>query len=190
MKDIWAYDPDICDGEIWKPIDGYEDAYEVSNFGRVRRKTYVLIKGKREKGGYRRVKLSSNGREKSFLVHRLVAAAFIQNPLHLPCVNHKDEHPENNRASNLEWCTHEHNMNWGTRNKRISEHSANKRAVICVDMETGEKKRFPSISSASKAVAGKTIGGSSISEAACGMRKSAYGKYWFYEKEESDADDS
>ena len=48
------------------------------------------------------------------IVHRLVAEAFIPNPEGLPHINHKDENPKNNRASNLEWCTQQYNCNYGT----------------------------------------------------------------------------
>lgn len=186
MKDIYAYNPDICDGdELWKPVAGYEDLYEVSNHGRVRRKVWKILKSKTEKGGYQRINLCKNGIQKPFLIHRLVAEAFVPNPNNHTIVNHIDERPQNNRADNLEWCTEKHNSNWGTRNQRISVHSANRSAVIATDIKTGEKHFYRSISEAGKAVTGKSVGGSSISEAAKGIRRSAYGKYWSYAKEEA-----
>lgn len=51
---------------------------------------------------------------KDFQIHRLVAEAFILNPLHLPEVNHKDEDKKNNCVMNLEWCSHKYNSNYGT----------------------------------------------------------------------------
>lgn len=42
---------------------------------------------------------------RSLSVHRLVAEAFIPNPMSLPIVNHKDENKVNNSVDNLEWCT-------------------------------------------------------------------------------------
>lgn len=54
-------------------------------------------------------------------IHRLVAQAFIPNPDNLPCVNHKDENPNNNNVDNLEWCTQKYNCNYGTRVDRIME---------------------------------------------------------------------
>ena len=186
MSDLYLYNPDICDGdEIWKPVAGYEDLYEVSNLGRVRRKAWQIVKGKAEKGEYRRVKLCKDGEEKQFLVHRLVAEAFVPNPNSLTIVNHKDERPSNNRADNLEWCTYKHNSNWGTRNERISSRSANVSSVIATDIATGEETVYRSISEAAKSVTGKSSGGGSISEAAQGIRKTAYGKRWRYAKERS-----
>ncbi len=182
MKDLSLYDPEICDGEEWKPVVGYEGLYEVSNYGRVRRLKWQLVKPKKEHCGHMRINLYRRGEKKPVLVHRLVAEAFIPNPNNYPVINHKDERPANNRVENLEWCTHKHNANWGTRNKRISENSANKSAVISIDKKTGEKKHYPSISAACKALGVSCS--SSISEAASGMRKSAYGKRWIYAEDD------
>ena len=112
--------------EEWRDIKGYEGKYQVSNLGRV--KSLGNNKSKKEKilkhinsCGYSNVNLYKNGKKKPFLVHRLVAMHFIENPNNYSQVNHKDENPTNNRVDNLEWCTHEYNLNYGTRNKRTSE---------------------------------------------------------------------
>ena len=117
--------------EEWKDIDGYEGYYQVSNFGRVKsldryvkdtkRNCFNFVKGRimspssADKKHYMEVNLSKNNKVTHYLVHRLVAQAFIPNPNNLPQVNHKDENRENNRADNLEWCTAEYNTNYGTR---------------------------------------------------------------------------
>ena len=169
--------------EIWKPISGYEGLYEVSNYGRIRRLTWKILNGTKHVGEYRRITLTKDKETKSFLVHRLVADAFISNPENLPIINHKDEHPENNCVENLEWCTQKHNMNWGTIHQRLSDNSQNKHAVISIDINTLEKKYYPSISCAFRDVTGKQGHSGSISEAASGKRKSAYGKFWMYASE-------
>ena len=68
-----------------------------------------------DKKHYMEVNLSKNNKVTHYLIHRLVAQAFIPNPNNLPQVNHKDENRENNRVDNLEWCTAEYNTNYGTR---------------------------------------------------------------------------
>ncbi len=180
MKNIPYYAPEICDGEEeWRPVVGYEGLYEVSNYGRVRRKTWKLLHGTDFKG-YRRIKLQKDGETKSFLVHRLVAEAFIPNKNGCKIINHLDENPSNNCSNNLEWCTQKHNMNWGTLKEREKQNSPLRKRVMSIDRKTGEKEYFNSISEAYGAVAPNKKRGGSISEAVNGIRKSAYGRYWFY----------
>ena len=114
--------------EIWRPIEGYEGLYEVSNTGLIRSLDRFVgnrnrIKGKIlsiriEKDGYCSVALSKDGKIKRYKIHRLVAQAFLQNPDNLPQVNHKDEDKLNNSVENLEWCTAKYNINYGTRQER------------------------------------------------------------------------
>ena len=118
----------IMKKEYWKPVVGYEGLYEVSNFGRVKSiprngtvKYARILKPVTNRYGYSYVILCKNGKVKSFLVHRLVAEAFIQNNDNLPCVNHKDECKTNNNVENLEWCSEKYNCNFGTRNERVSK---------------------------------------------------------------------
>lgn len=67
--------------EIWKNIKGYEDIYQVSNLGRVKRvETDRVLQPYRNKGGYLLVYLYKNGKRKNHRIHRLVAQAFIPNP--------------------------------------------------------------------------------------------------------------
>ncbi|MBQ1776655.1 MAG: HNH endonuclease [Acidaminococcaceae bacterium] len=122
--------------EIWKTVPDFPN-YEVSNFGNVRSKDRVserrgndarlkgaTLKGQKMPDGYIRVVLYSGSRKehKQFHVHRLVAQAFIANPNNYPCVNHKDEKRDNNRADNLEWCTHKYNSNYGTAIEKRVKH--------------------------------------------------------------------
>lgn len=117
--------------ELWKDIKNYEGLYQVSNLGNVKsvdryvyagdnsNHKYQHIKERNLKlsGGnkYIQVRLCKNGKIKAFLVHRLVAEAFIPNPDNLPCINHKDENPKNNQAENLEWCTYKYNNEYNGR---------------------------------------------------------------------------
>ena len=118
--------------EIWRPIEGYEGLYEVSNTGRVRSvdryvKTcygsYRLYKGKVlslviTSYGYFVVSLHFNGKQNTIKVHRIVAQAFIPNPDNLPEVNHKDEVKTNNNVDNLEWCDSKYNNSYGSKIER------------------------------------------------------------------------
>lgn len=116
--------------EQWKDVIGFEDLYEVSNFGNVRSKYRIvyqlhkdggqarhIYKGKMLKpqfnpNGYAIIDLHRSGTITRCLVHRLVALSFIENPDGKPCINHKDADPKNNRAENLEWCTQSENIQY------------------------------------------------------------------------------
>lgn len=110
--------------EKWAPVVGYEGLYEVSNSGKVR----SLFRYKKElkpcltTNGYFYVQLFKNKKGTNHYLHRLVAKAFIDNPLGKELVNHKDEIKTNNSADNLEWVTHVENCNYGTAIARRTQH--------------------------------------------------------------------
>lgn len=94
--------------EQWKSVVGYEGFYEVSNKGMLRNAKGILKKFHVDHG-YCYVHLHREGKHKKCLMHRLVAMAFIANPLNKRCVNHLDSNRQNNHVENLEWCTHSEN---------------------------------------------------------------------------------
>lgn len=102
-------------------------------------------KGHRGKDGYIHVMLKlKNGGKKFFQYHRVMAYVFCERPEHLKDipfdqldVNHKNEIRWDNRASNLEWCTTQENVNYGNGNKKRSE--ANKK--VAHTQEWNEKVR-------------------------------------------------
>ena len=99
--------------EIWKPIIGYENHYEISSIGRVRNvQRNKLVKSYVSKKGYRRVQIAIDTIKKNYFVHRLVADAFIPNPEGKNVVNHKDFDRSNNSVDNLEWVTSQENAHY------------------------------------------------------------------------------
>lgn len=112
--------------EIWKPIPNFEGLYEVSNLGRVKAlkrkkncnrgwgwiKEHIMKQTNTNANSeYYRVPLTNKEHiRKYYLVHRLVAQAFIPNPNNLPQVNHIDGDKSNNTIENLEWTTREDNI--------------------------------------------------------------------------------
>ena len=112
--------------EIWKDVKNYEGLYEVSNLGRVKSLNYNRTRKEKilKSGyvcGYCKVVLCKYGKMKHFLVHRLVAEAFIDNSNNKPCIDHIDGNPMNNRVENLRWCTQRENCNNPITLHRMSE---------------------------------------------------------------------
>ena len=105
-------------------ILNYEGLYSINNDGRVfaLARSVINKNGLMQKypakelkpsvsnNGYHRVTLCKDNTTKRFLVHRLVATAFIDNKDCKPFVNHIDNCITNNSVENLEWCTHSENM--------------------------------------------------------------------------------
>jgi hypothetical protein len=103
----------VLQEEEWRFVVGYDGLYEVSSSGKVKPKKRAGSKGSlltpQEDRGYLRVVLSKKGVSRYVGVHRLVAAAFIDNPDNKPEVNHLDGNRQNNHYTNLAWCTREEN---------------------------------------------------------------------------------
>lgn len=104
--------------EVWKDVVGYEGLYQVSNLGRVRSLDRIVngnrLKGKilsqvKDTKGYLFLRLSKNGNSKRFLVHRLIAEAFIPRIEGKNYIDHINGIRDDNRIENLRWCTHQEN---------------------------------------------------------------------------------
>jgi len=103
--------------EVWKPVVGYEDLYEVSSMGRIRglrgkngksntRKVFLMSLVINKSSKYLAITVGRKGdKQKNMLVHRLVAQAFIPNPGSKPEVNHINGVKIDNKVENLEWVT-------------------------------------------------------------------------------------
>lgn len=109
--------------EIWRDILELNSMYAISNKGRVKRKSRKVksrggfrnlketIKPPQDNGkGYKQLYVQISGKRHLFYIHRLVAIYFIENPLKLDQVNHKDGIKSNNLVENLEWCDQKANM--------------------------------------------------------------------------------
>lgn len=147
--------------EIWKDVVDYKNIYEVSNFGNIRSKegkvTYSDLHGKRvwkqrilkqktDKDGYKRVELWKNKKQKTWLVHRLVANAFLQKEDGKDIINHIDGQPSNNNVSNLEWCNYQENLIHAFKN----DLNQMPNQIILLDSETKTPIFFKSETDASK----------------------------------------
>ena len=107
----------------WRDIEDYEGLYRVSEWGDVmslKGGEKRLLSKKHGANGYLFVTLCRNGKEKTAYIHRLVATAFCEGAGDFEQVNHRDEDKTNNHHENLEWCTPEYNVNYGTHNQRVS----------------------------------------------------------------------
>lgn len=97
--------------EIFKDIKGYEGLYQISSLGKVYSvRRGIVVSPIRKKTGYLNVNLYKDKNMRTFLVHRLVACNFIDNPNNLPQINHIDGDKTNNAVDNLEWVDGFQNM--------------------------------------------------------------------------------
>ena len=128
-------------------------------------------------GGYTVVNLWKDNSRKMFLVHRLVAEAFLENKNKLPEVNHKDENKENNRVDNLEWCDAAYNNCYGTRLERVVKSKINGKKSYPVIQKIDNKviETFPSLREVQRRTG---YNKSLISKCCKGIYKQAYGYNW------------
>lgn len=187
----------IMESEIWKDVVGYEGLYQVSNLGRIKRLPSVvknryikggLLKPRKHNSGYLSVYLCKNGVCEQWLLHRIVAMAFIPNPKNLPQINHKDSNRRNTFASNLEWCTQSYNIKYAYDHNHKKEKMQWYKGAKCISAKpvrsyskSGEfVKEYGCIQDA---VNETGILNSSISNCLKGRSKTAGGLIWKYKKQ-------
>lgn len=95
------------------------EGYLVSDYGQVKNEQTdkILSQFKNNKGYY-----LVNIKDKKYLIHRLVAEAFLKKPDHCNIVEHLDDNPANNRVDNLMWSTQKINLNRPGRVKKMQEY--------------------------------------------------------------------
>lgn len=189
---------------IWKDVVGFEGLYEVSCSGEIRnKKNGQLLNGGTIKKGYKRISLRKDKMTYQFLVHRIVAEAFIPNPDQKKFIDHVNTIASDNRVENLRWCDYAENNNnpitkkkisasksgknhplYGKRHKRETidkmKNSAKNIPVIQVSKNGKVLKEWNSIAEAERETG---IPHGNISKCCCGERKTAGRYVWRYKNE-------
>lgn len=170
--------------ENWKDIKGYEGLYQVSNLGRIKslefrnhkynfQKEKILKPNKSGTCKYLAITLSKNKKRKRYLIHRLVAETFISNPYNFAQINHKDENKQNNCENNLEWCTRNYNMNYGTQIERA--HKKQRKKINQYDLNGNFIKQWDSIADIIK-----ELKDTNVYKCCVGKYKQSKGYIWKY----------
>lgn len=191
--------------EIWKDIKGFEGYYQVSNLGRVKsleryqqdkngkNQHYKgkILKPAQNSKGYLRVELKNPNYSKRYFVHRLVAIHFVENvnPEIYLIINHIDNNPLNNCATNLEWTDYKGNTQHAIKNGRMTRtkewlnhlretNELHGTPVIGVNIITQEKIYFTCLNDCKN----KGFQPSCVCNCCKGIRKTHKGYIWEYAK--------
>lgn len=178
-------------GEM-RALDKYVNAGIKNN--KVVKKTGKKLLLQTTKRGYKHISICKNGKSKNINIHRIVMETFCPDKKdfkYMPYekledidlskleVNHKDENPSNNKLSNLEWCTHSYNINYGDRKRKVLEGimktKYNFTPVIQKDLNGNFICKYDSIKQASIATG---LYRSQISRCARGIYKQSGGFIW------------
>lgn len=182
--------------EEWKDIEGYEGLYKVSSFSRIKSLKRIVnnnggikilkervLKGRKINNRYLSVSLCKDGKQKTYLIHRLVAQAFIPNPDNKPYVDHINTNIYDNRVENLRWCTQKENCNNPlTKIKHINsikvgKLNPNSKEILQFSLNGDFIRKWDCIADVKRNLEYHT---SSISNCCLCNRKTAYGYKWKY----------
>ena len=153
-----------------KDIKNYEGLYAITSCGKVwSYRSKKFLKPKTNNSDYLLVKLSKDKETKYFLIHRLVAEAYIPNPNNYDTVDHIDFDKTNNCVNNLQWMSRSEN----TRKRR----DCGSKPVRCIELNT----IYPSAREAARCL---NLDHSSIGKVCRGEYKTTGGYHWEYVKEE------
>lgn len=153
--------------EKWKQIPSNPN-YFVSNHGKVKNISGLIMKPTLTKDGYERIELKQP--RKKYLVHRLVAEAFVEGDRGL-VVNHIDEMKTNNRCENLEFVTNRYNCEY-SQGKKVYQFCLNGELIAEHD-------------TLARAAENTSADFRLISAVCLGKRKTHYGYKWKYETHEN-----
>ena len=159
-----------------KDIKNYEGLYAITPEGEVwsyKRKKFLVPRA--ATNGYLQVGLRKNGERKWYLVHRLVADAYIPNHDNLPQINHRDENKTNNCLQNLEWCDCKYNNNYGTHIEKAS--NSRKKPILQYDLDGNFIREWNSATDVGKEVR------INIGYCLRGKYKTAYGFIWKFKED-------
>lgn len=159
---IQEYELDALGRDIWRVIKETEGRYAISvngdvySFSRMVRSRHgtrlvpgSFVKPHLDIWGYLTVSMTKpNGESIWRSIHRLLATEFIPNPDNLPQVNHKDENKLNNSLDNLEWCTIDYNLAYGTRTERVAK--SQRKAILAYNKDGSFYKEFDCAEEAGK----------------------------------------
>lgn len=175
--------------EIWKPIEGTDGRYEVSNTGKIRSLNFRMtgetkvLSAQLDTKGYCRIRIKCKAFTGTLKVHREVAKAFIPNPDNKLQVNHINGIKTDNRVENLEWVSGQENVDHAMKNHlwannlKASQKTNEKRkvAIKATNIKTGEEIHFSSMADAERA-----LGTKHINAVISGTRKQAKGYSFAY----------
>lgn len=187
--------------EIWKTVtlSGYEH-YEISNLGNVKKNKFVFINKAGTKQtikeiipkfsnsfGYNVLRLTNGKTKINYMVHRLVALAFIPNPENKPHINHKNSIRNDNRVENLEWCTPkenaQHKIKQGYKQKGVSqpyEKNPNAKPIVQLSLNGDFIKEYSCVKYACEL---GNFNNCCISMCCSGKLKQHRGYKWKYKKD-------
>ena len=170
-------EPLLLDGEEWR--DSHDGA-RVSSFGRIQTRTGLVFTPKPHQDGYAVTQIAST----KYLVHRLVAEAFLPpppTPKHVE-VNHKDGDTTNNNVDNLEWCTKSENVqhSYATNTTRASSAGRLVKPIRGRPVGSNEWTVYPGGASEAARLLGVNVG--NVSHVCTGKQLSAYGYVFEYDQ--------
>ena len=149
-----------------KDIKNYEGLYAITSCGKVwsyKRKRF--LKPIANEKGYLIVNLCKDGKVKKYMIHRLVAEAYIPNPNNLPQVDHIDENKTHNYLNNLQWITN-----------RDNSRKSNNKPILQYELDGNFVREWECAYDVGK------VAVKSINHCLKGRTKSAYGYIWKYKE--------